>query len=121
MRNEDKRDFGNLLVSVLELHGRAPSKNALALWWASLEKYDYRTVLSGMSALVQDPVGGKFPPTPAAVIGAIWATDGRPTADEAWAIAVESFDEGATVCISTEIMTARNAAMGRSTERLDSS
>ena len=103
MRDSDRREFGETLRALLEIHGRTATAAVLSLWWQALLQYDLAEVQAAMSAYLADPVAGRYPPVPAAVLAKLVRSDGRPGPDEAWAIAVTARDEGETVCWTAEI------------------
>lgn len=86
-----------------------------ALFFKAMEPYTLDQVSAAMTAHVRDPKVGMFQPTPAHLIAQIQSNagnDGRPTADEAWAIALTSLDESDTVVWTAE--TAEAFALCRS-------
>lgn len=108
MLDRDLNDFAALLDGVCSLLSRGayqPNATNTALFFGALRRYDLATVRAGFNAHVADPKHGRFVPTPADVIGQIEgmaAKDGRPEADEAWAIALRCADEAATVVWTEE-------------------
>ena len=108
MRDADFDKFAAHLDGVCGLLSRGayqPNPQNTAIFFRALARYDLKTVTAGLDAHVCDPKHGRFVPTPADVIGQIegfMAKDGRPEADEAWAIAVTSVDEDATVVWTEE-------------------
>ncbi len=110
MKNADKRAFAELLGGLLELYGRKISPSAAELWWSAFEQHDLSEVRAAFSRYTQDPEQGRYPPTPASVLGCINSASVRLGADEAWALALGTFDEAATVCVTDEILEAVAAA-----------
>lgn len=84
MIDSEKPEFARLLKATMELFGGNPTRDATALWWASMKRYTLDQVRAAFSAHVQDPLRGRFTPKPADLIAALAETDGRPNADEAW-------------------------------------
>lgn len=109
MRDTDFPKFVELLDAVCALLSRGqytPSEANSALWFRSLAAYDLDTVRAGFDAHVRDPKHGRFVPTPADIFNQIEgrnADDGRPGADEAWAMAIRAADENATVVWTEEM------------------
>lgn len=106
MRDEDYRTFSTMLDQVCGLLGRGsykPDSQATALWFRALTSYDIDVVRAAFDAHVKDPARGRFVPTPADIIGQIHTRHSRPSADEAWAIAVKGADESASVTWNDEI------------------
>jgi hypothetical protein len=106
MRDADYTAFVAMLDQVCGLIGRGtykPDAQNSALWFRALAVYDLEVVRRGFDAHVKDPQRGRYIPCPADIIGQIHATDSRPSADEAWAIALKATDETATVTWTDEI------------------
>jgi hypothetical protein len=82
--DSDQPEFARLLKATMELYAQNPTRDATALWWASLRRYTLDQVRAAFSAHIQDPLRGRFTPKPADLIAALAETDGRPNADEAW-------------------------------------
>lgn len=116
MREVDLQPFTELLDAVCSLLSRGtytPNAVNTALWFRSLSAYPLEAVRAGLDAHVRDPQRGRFVPTPADVIAQIEgsaAADGRPGAEEAWAIALRSRDETDTVVWTQEIAQALGIA-----------
>lgn len=115
MTNDDIEPFAADLMSMLAVlsHGKAaPDGKLISQWFRVLKPYPLDAVLAGMQAHLRAPDTARTLPIPADIIkqinGAV-ANDGRPGADEAWAIAVQSVDEGATVVWTAEIAEAWGA------------
>lgn len=109
MREADLEPFVAMLDSVCSLLSRGayqPSASNSAMFFRALAKYEMADVRKALDAHVTDPVRGRFVPTPADVMAQIEghaADDGRPGADEAWAIAICAADEFDTVCWTQEM------------------
>lgn len=109
MRNEDMTEFTSVLDAVCGLLSRGayqPNDDATLLFFKALQAYPIEVVRAAFDAHVKDPARGRFPPNPADVIAQIEhasANDGRPGAEEAWAIAVTGADESMTVVWTAEI------------------
>lgn len=83
MDKVDYPRFTTTLGATLEVYGKDRSDGAVALWWKLLSRYDLKAV---ESALADHLSSSRFAPTPADIIAILQARDGRPTADEAWAM-----------------------------------
>lgn len=109
MREADFDAFSTMLDAVCSLLSRGayvPSSTNTALFFRSLARYELAQVRSAFDAHVSDPQRGRFVPVPADLIAQIEgaaSSDGRPGAEEAWAIAIASRDENATVVWTAEI------------------
>lgn len=76
-----------------------------ALFFKAMEPYTLNQVSAALTAHIRDTKAGMFQPTPAHLIAQIQSSagnDGRPTAEEAWAIALTSRDESDTVVWTAE-------------------
>jgi hypothetical protein len=107
--NEDLDKFTELWKASCELAGKGPSDSAITLAFGLLSKYEWAPV---RSAILSHMTKSEFSPKPVNIISFIESQDGRPTADEAWAIAIESFDEYRSVNINQEIMQSLSEARG---------
>jgi hypothetical protein len=114
MREPDYPHFAKLLDQVCGLLGKGsykPDAQATAIWFRTLAAYDLEAVRMAFDAHVRDPQRGRFVPVPADIIAKIVAQDGRPNGDEAWAIAVKSSDESASVAWTDDIAEAWGIAL----------
>jgi hypothetical protein len=108
MRDADFDEFTKLLDATCSLLSRgAYIPNALntALWFRSLLAHDLDTVRAAFDAHIADPLRGRFIPVPADILAQVEgaaANDGRPGAEEAWAIALRGVDETETVVWTAE-------------------
>lgn len=114
MTENETQDFFALLDQACEALGKpAKSVDAKMMFLTILGGYGYKNLRGAVLAHLSDPDRGRFVPTPAdlkAQIDKALERDGRPTADEAWAIAVQLEDEHATVVSNDEISQAWGAA-----------
>lgn len=116
MRDTDFAPFCELLDGCYALLGREKALNgpAKALFFRALGVHSLDAVRAGFDAHVKDPQRGRFAPTPADVIAQIEglvADDGRPGAEEAWAMCCNASDESETVVWSAEMSQAYALAM----------
>lgn len=108
MRDADFDEFTQLLDATCSLLSRGaytPSAINAALWFRSLVAHDLTTVRTAFEAHIADPQRGRFVPVPADILAQIEgaaANDGRPGAEEAWAIALRGVDETETVVWTAE-------------------
>ncbi len=107
MNQQDIIRFSQAWKAAWETAGQAPTDSAIALSFKILSKYDLREI---ENALVAHLETSQFKPTPADIIAQITKNDGRPEPDEAWSIALESFDEYKTVILNDEIAGALSSA-----------
>lgn len=110
MVNEQKRDFKELMIATMALYQQEISVDMLRMWWASLVNYEFNDVRDAISRHIQDKAAGKFAPRPANIIEQLDAMkpDGRPGADEAWAMIPR--DEHASVVMTDEMAEAMQFA-----------
>lgn len=116
MREADMPEFLALLDDVGALllrNGQTLSPTARAMFFRALRAHTIAEVRAAFDAHVRDPQRGRFMPLPADLIAQIQgaaADDGRPGAEEAWAIAMRAQDEADTVVWTEEIAQARGIA-----------
>lgn len=108
MRKEDFTDFCQMLDDAYALlaGNNMPSSTAKAMFFRALASFSIEAVRSGFDAHVKDPARGRFAPKPADIVAQIEglvADDGRPGAEEAWAMACRASDESETVVWSEEM------------------
>jgi hypothetical protein len=114
MRDHDYPLFAKILDQVCGVLGKGnykPDAQATAIWFRTLSAYDLEAVRMAFDAHVRDPDRGRFVPVPADIVAKIVAQDGRPNADEAWAIAVKGADESASVAWTDDIAEAWGVAL----------
>lgn len=105
MKQADFDAFHAILAECLAMWDKVPSATATAVWFKALSGYDLGTLSAAFSAHMRDPANGKFEPKPAHIIEQIERAsknDGRPGAEEAWAISLAARDEQDTVVWTTE-------------------
>tara|TARA_R110000803_G_scaffold4054_8_gene13915 strand:- start:5609 stop:6271 length:663 start_codon:yes stop_codon:yes gene_type:complete len=104
MNLSDKKQFKQLIDDVSELYGKdKPSQSILRQWWMVLENYPYNIVEQALSYHIKH---SKFAPRPADIIEMVEQSDGRPSADEAWAMCLAQSDEYATVWLTEDVQLA---------------
>lgn len=105
MKDIDFDRFAESWIAAHEVTGKEPTDAGLAMAYKILEKYDISDIQSAIMFHLSDPESGQFAPKPADIIKQIEENnpDGRPAPDEAWSIALQSFDEYATVVLNDEI------------------
>jgi hypothetical protein len=108
MFENDFHDFTTMFDGVMGLYPNAKPATVAqkVMFFRALSEYTAEQVAHGFDAHVKTEPAGRFPPVPADVIGhikAALANDGRPGAEEAWAIAITGKDESATIVWTTEM------------------
>lgn len=96
------------IVATAETLGQAISAAAAEMMADDLAGYDQAPIAEALRACRRE-LTGKL--TLAAILQRIQGADGRPEPNEAWAIALESFDEASTVLVTPEIQQAAAAAL----------
>lgn len=113
MNTIDFNSFVETWRGAHEVFGSKQSDAAVAISFKVLSEYPLEEIKHGLAAHLADPDLGRFAPKPADVIAQIAksvADDGRPEANEAWSIAIKSFDEAETVVMNDEIAGALSVA-----------
>jgi hypothetical protein len=109
--DHERQAFSDLLDEIGEQYGRAVSGGVKITWWRLLsDRLDLTTLRAALDRHLLDSERGRFFPQPSDVLARLEHAHGqRPTADEAWALALDTFDEAATVCVTDEILQAVSA------------
>ncbi|MYN42718.1 hypothetical protein GTP55_25570 [Duganella sp. FT109W] len=101
MTPADKSEFGQLLAETLAAYGKPlPEATMVKAWLANLAPFPMSVVRAAMQAYRDQ--NGEFAPVPAGIAMRCKLLDGRPGAEEAWAIALRSQDEADTVVWTAE-------------------
>jgi hypothetical protein len=108
MRKEDFAEFSQMLDDCYSLlaPNNMQSPTAKAMFFRALSQHSIEAIRAGFDAHVKDPARGRFAPKPADIVAQIdglVADDGRPGAEEAWAMACRASDENDTVVWSEEM------------------
>lgn len=83
MNDDEKEKFSKMWRATMETYGRDATSDALWLAWSILKPYPMAKVRAALTNVLQ---ASRFAPTPADIVGAIQALDGRPGPDEAFAM-----------------------------------
>lgn len=103
MTRSDLPEFSAVLDSVCLLQSRGqytPSDVSTMLFFAAVKDYPLADVRRALDVHV---AASKFPPTPSEVLERLQSLDGRPDAEEAWAVALSAEDDERTVVWSAEM------------------
>ena len=101
MTPADKSEFGQLLAETLAAYGKPlPEATMVKAWLANLAPFPMPVVRAAMQAYCDQ--NGEFAPVPAGIAMRCKLLDGRPGAEEAWAIALTSRNEADTVVWTVE-------------------
>jgi len=107
-----KHDFSALMDELGEVYDRQVSATLKRLYWDDLGSVPVEALQMAARLHRRDPDRGRFFPKPADFVEKLERLSGDEsiTADEAWAIALASFDERNTICTTDEIMQAAAVA-----------
>lgn len=98
MLTSEKSEFGRELARAMSFYERGLKASQLDLWFDLMASYTLADSLAALRAHMSDPKRGQFAPKPADLIALIQSAQPAPmTGNEAWAIALQAMDEGATV------------------------
>lgn len=109
MDNSNVADFRDLLETTLTMYGRECPVTAQRLWWAAMAPYAFDDVRRAFSAHLTGK-RGQFAPLPADILQNLRSVSGHLSTEEAWALALQSLDESATVVWTDEIADAMASA-----------
>lgn len=87
MRDSDKAKFLKMMQATLAVYDKTATTETVGLWWNLLGCYEFADVEQAFGQYLKS-AEGRFSPKPASIILIIDAMrpDGRPGADEAWAM-----------------------------------
>lgn len=106
MDQQDFERFSKALDGCLSIWDVTPTSEVRMVWFKLLAPFSIDDVARGFTAHMRDPSSGKFQPKPAHIIEriqAMAADDGRPGAEQAWALASRASDERNTVVWTQEM------------------
>ena len=109
MNESDRPHFARMLQAVFEVYNAPLTRGAVDIWWAALLRHPLESVRKALNAHVQTAGGGHFAPRPADIIEQVQSQDGRPGAEEAWAMIPK--DEAGTVVWTAEMAQAFAVAL----------
>lgn len=108
MLEQDKKQFAQIVRSTMMVcGGSAPEPDVLRIWWATFKDYLMVDISMAFSQYAQR---GEFAPKPADILKILdrIKPDGRPTADEAWAMIPR--DEATSAVITDDMAEALGVA-----------
>jgi hypothetical protein len=109
MQQDDLKAFTTMLDAACALLSRgaySPNAASTAVFFRLLKAHPLTAVAAAFDAHCADPQRGRFPPTPADILAQIEGAaenDGRPGAEEAWAMCQPAADQARTVVWSAEM------------------
>lgn len=74
MNQQNKREFKDLITSVLAFYRQDVSTFALGVWWAACSPFDIEQVRQALNAHAIDSERGQFAPKPADIVRALQGT-----------------------------------------------
>ncbi len=86
MNDQEKTQFVEMLQATLEIYGTKLTQGAISIWVAALSEYSLKQLRGALSDYVKTAGTGHFAPKPADLIELLAGDDGRPGAEEAWAL-----------------------------------
>ena len=109
MRDSDKTKFLKMMQATLAVYDKTATPETVGLWWNLLGCYEFADVEQAFGQYLKS-AEGRFSPKPASIISIIDAMrpDGRPGADEAWAMIPR--DEMTSAVITDEMAQAMGIA-----------
>lgn len=105
MQPDDFDNFTRVLDAAYSLHSKSLTSDARALFFSAMSDFSLADVRKAFSAHIKDAQRGQYPPKPADLIAQLRgdsANDGRPDAEEAWAISRNANDEDETIVWTQE-------------------
>lgn len=116
MNQKDFDPFSELLTTVSDYYGRKLAPGTIQLYWNALSGFDFEVVKRLFTEHIQD---NKFMPAISELLDVLRTMDGRPNAEEAWAMVAKCLnDEGLTVVWTGEIAQAFGVALGLQEDRV---
>lgn len=102
-KNEFEK-FSEMFGDVASMYNKTMSTTQTAMYFRVLAQYPIEAIQAALDAHVCSSDRGRFMPMPADLIGQLETMrfDGRPSAEEAWSVAVQSVDEDFTVTWTQE-------------------
>lgn len=107
MNSTDLNGFGEHILAIAEIYGKALSPAAIGIYWTALQGYPLAEVQRAIERHVQDAEAGRFFPKPADLIRQLRpraGDDDHPDPDEAWGLLVRLIaDERETGVLTDEM------------------
>lgn len=109
MLETEKLAFIEILRPKLKVCRIEPDGDVYAEWWSAMEPFPLQLVEAALSRFMRNGDGFLLPSKIVNIMHDL-VPDGRPTADEAWGIALSGMDESATIITNDEIQESMRAA-----------
>lgn len=102
MDAQTKKQFIQILTQAMAAYAKPlPEVGVIQAWISTLGAYPINVIAQAFTAYIEQ--NGEFAPIPAGIAKLCKLQDGRPGAEEAWAIALTSRDEADTVVWTADI------------------
>ena len=109
-------EFRKILSETAEYYGKEMTAASINIWWRGLQKVDLLSLQNAFNEHIQS---SRFMPSISDVLENLKSQDGRPNAEEAWAICAPSLNnEGMTIVWTDEIASAFGVALGLQNDRI---
>ena len=105
MNTHEKVEFSEFMASIFEIYNAKLTPQSGMIWLSLMNNYPLSSVKDALLNHVQHSV---FAPKPADMINFIKSQDGRPSADEAWAMIPRN--ESVSAVLSQDMLTAMSSA-----------
>src|SRR3990167_2206134 len=116
MKQNDFDPFSVLLTTLADYYGRKLSPAAIQLYWNALSGLDFETVKALATEHIKTQ---KFMPAISELLDALRTMDGRPNAEEAWAMVAKCLnDERLTVVWTQDTAVAFGVALWLQDDRI---
>ena len=109
-------EFRKILSETAEYYGKEMTAASINIWWRGLQKVDLLSLQNAFNEHIQS---SRFMPSISDVLENLKSQDGRPNAEEAWAICAPSLNnEGMTIVWTDEMASAFGVALGLQNDRI---
>jgi hypothetical protein len=105
MTTNEKKEFAEFIASIFEIYSAKITPASIMIWTNMMNNYPFSVIKEALLHHVQHST---FAPKPADMINFIKSKDGRPSADEAWAMIPRN--ESVSAVLSQDMLTAMGAA-----------
>ena len=116
MNQSEFDEFRKILSETAEYYGKEMTAASINIWWRGLQKVDLLSLQNAFNEHIQS---SRFMPSISDVLENLKSQDGRPNAEEAWAICAPSLNnEGVTIVWTDEMASAFGVALGLQNDRI---
>lgn len=68
MNNDEKERFAKMWTAAFEMYGKTATTGMLQLVWGSLQRFELSDIQRALTAHINNPESGQFPPKPADIV-----------------------------------------------------